>query len=172
MFWLERPPLLRWLAAALVLVGSVALDLTGNATEPFPFVTTAVARGDPIDAAALEWRDVPVGLLGEPADTTGVATRNLAPGEPLVGGAVTGVRAVPGGWWAVPVELPESARAGMPVRLVALEPALDVEGVVAETARTGAFAVARPGLVAVPPDTAGAVAQAAAGGRLVVLLGT
>lgn len=172
MFWLERPPLLRWAAAALVLIASAALDLAGNATQPFPFVTTAVARGDPIDAAALEWRDVPVGLLGDAADTIGVATRDLAPGEPLVGSAVTGAGAVPGGWWAMPVELPESARAGMPVRLVALEPALDVEGVVAQAAQPGAFAVATPGLVAVPPDMAGPVAQAVAGGRLVVLLGT
>jgi hypothetical protein len=111
-------------------------------------------------------------LLGEPTTATGVAARDLAPGDPLVAGAVTNDRAVPGGWWAVPVDLPQSARAGMPVRLVAVDPSLDVEGVVAQTPQTGAFAVASPGLVAVPPEVAGVVARAASGGRLVVLLGT
>ena len=170
-FWLERPPLLRWIAAPLLVIGSASLDLARDATEPFPFVATAVARDDPVDPADLEWRDVPVGLLGAAAVASGVATRDLAPGEPLTAGAVADV-VVPGGWWAVPVELPEGARAGTPVRLVALDPALDVEGVVAEAPAHGAFAVATPGLVAVPPDVAGIVAQAAGGGRLVVLLGT
>ena len=172
MFWLQRPPLLRWVAAALLLIGSAVLDLARDATEPFPFVTTAVAKGDTVGPGALDWRDVPMGLLGEAATPAGVATRDLVPGEPLVAGAVTDAVAVPGGWWAVPVELPEGARVGARVRLVALEPVLDVEGVVARAPQSGAFAVATPGLVAVAPDAAGAVAQAAIGGRLVVLIGT
>jgi hypothetical protein len=155
-----------------VILAAAVLDLAGGATEPFPFVTSAVARGNPIDAATIEWRDVPIGLLGDAAHTTGVASRDLAAGEPLVAGAVTDSLAVPSGWWAVPVDLPDSARPGMPVRLIAVEPTVDVEGVVAQTPQPGAFAVTSPGLVAVPPDVADVVAQAASGGRLVVLLGT
>lgn len=171
MFWLERPPYLRWLAAATLVAGAAALDLAGAATTPFPFVAVPLDRGAAVTPEDIEWRDVPVGLLGEAGQTSGVATRPLSPGEPLVAGAVTDSVAIPAGWWAVPVDLPYGAAVGTPVRLIATEPPLDVEGIVAQPGSTGTFATPVPGLVAVPPETAGAVAMASGTGRLVVLVG-
>ncbi len=171
-FWLERPPYVRWVAAALLLAGAAAMDLTERAESPFPFVVSALAGGEPITPGDVEWRNVPTGLLGRPATPRGVAAHDLDVGDPLVAGAVADASAVPTGWWSVPIELPESASVGDRVRLVSLEPALDVEGVVAQPSQSSAFSTRLPGLVAVPHDRAGSVARAAGSGRLVVLLGT
>jgi hypothetical protein len=148
------------------------MDLTERAESPFPFVVSALAGGEPITPDHIEWRDVPAGLLGQPATPSGVAAHDLNVGDPLVSGAVAEASAVPTGWWSVPIELPESAHVGDRVLLVSLEPALDVEGVVAQRSQSSAFSTRFPGLVAVPHDRAGSVARAAGAGRLVVLLGT
>lgn len=141
-------------------------------TEPYPFVVGAIPAGALVDERAVEFREVPIGLLGPPAEPGSVASRSLEPGEPWSLAVSGGEQAIPAGWWSVPVDLPESAQPGQRVRLVATQPPLDVLGVVTETPQTGAFAVTTPGLVAVPPEHADVVAMAAATGGLVVLLAT
>jgi hypothetical protein len=170
-FWMSRPPYHRWLAAATLLAIAAFLDLAGRATTRFPFVTRDVGAGESV-TDAIEWRDVPTGMLGDAGDITGRATHPLAEGEPLTAGAVSTGAVVPTGWWSVPVDLPGAAHRGAHVRLLAADPPLDVEGVVVGLPETGAFGVTSPGLVAVPPGDTAEVATAAAGGTLVVLLGT
>ncbi len=170
-FWLARPPYVRWLAAALLLAAAAAADLRGRATVPYPFAADTVLAGQPF-AAQVDWREVPVGLLPDPGPTDGRAARDLAPGEPITAAAVASHDRVPAGWWAVPVDLPGTAAVGGRVRLVAPAAGLNVEGIVAAAPEAGPFAVTSPGLVAVPPEHAGAVAIAAAQGDLVIMLGT
>jgi hypothetical protein len=171
-FWLTRPPLLRWLAAAAIVVIAAYTDLRGTATERYPFVAAIVPTGASV-ADAIQWREVPVGLLPEAGDAAGHAVRRLDAGEPLTAAATANDGpVVPSGWWSIAVPLPPSAAAGGRVRLVSAEEGLDVEGVIVEAAALGAFATTTEGLVAVPPATAAPVAQAVSRGALVVLVGT
>ncbi len=169
-FWLLRPPYLRWVGAAALVAVAALFDVAGSATEPFPFASESIASGAPVDSA-IEWRDVPRGLLPAPADPSGFAARRIDPGEPLTAGAVRATGGIPAGWWSVPVDLPESAQVGTAVRLVSPESNLDVRGIVAQPTGSGAFATTSPGLVAVAPGDAAAVAAAVAQDRLIVLMG-
>ncbi len=169
--WLERPPYLRWLAAGLLLVAGLYLDLADRATEPYPFTVVAVGAGDAVDDAMIEWREVPVGLLGPPAAPGGAAVRSLDPGDPLTASTLTAAAVVPPGWWSVPMERPESVAAGSRVRLISADPPLDAEGVVTAPPTRDTFSVVSPGLVAVPADQAASAAQASQRGTLTVLLG-
>jgi hypothetical protein len=169
------------LAATLILAAAV-VDLTGRATERYPFAADPIVAGAALTVADIEWRDIPRGLLPTPpdiADGTGpadsaglAAAHDIAPGEPITPSHVTTGEVIPDGWWSVPVDLPEGVATGTAVRLVATEPQVDGAGVVARPTASGPFAVTSPGLVAVPPELAGAVARASAGGTLLVLIGT
>ncbi len=172
MFWLTRPPYLRWVAAAFLVIGALLLDLSGQATVPFPFVTRPIPAGAVVPADSIHYRDVPTGLLPPPGEPGESAMRDLAEGEPLTATAVGAGTPIPSGWWSVEVEMPGHVRQGTPVRLIAIEPSLDVEGVVRSPPETGPFATVGAGLVAVPPEVAGLVGRAAALGVLVVLVGT
>ena len=45
MFWLTRPPYLRWAAAAAVVVAAFLWDLRGSSDILYPFATSAIAAG-------------------------------------------------------------------------------------------------------------------------------
>jgi len=172
MYWLLRPPFLRWIAAGALLIGAAVLDLSEAQTTPFPFAATAITSGAAIDAGAVEWRDVPGGLLGEPASLDGHAAHDIEPGAPLVAGTIRTGTALPEGWWAVPVNLPLDVAVWSRVRLLASQPPVDVEGVITRASSESAFSVASPGMVAVPADMAPRVAEASRSGTLTVLVGT
>jgi len=167
-YWLPRPPYLRWAGAALLLLGALAWDLRGPALEVRPFAARAVAVGEPIDAAAVEWREVPAGLLPSPDLTGAVAAVDLAAGDPLLP-ALLGTRvAIPDGWWEIPVAVGTHAAAGDAVMLVITDPPSTVEGLVVSPQRGDAYSLDyRPAVVAVPAEAAGLVASAAAAGSLV-----
>ncbi len=170
MYWFRRPPYLRWALAALIVALAGAGELRGSPTAEHPFLAAAVPAGAEIDAEALELRTVPAGLL--PAvDTEGArAARPLAPGEPLLPSDLTGAPAAPAGWWLVPVRLPESVGAGREVRVVLLDPAGDVPGVVVAPGGEDGLGTRLPGLVAVPGAGAVDVARAAANDQVMVLV--
>lgn len=170
-FWLRRPPYLRWLAAAAIVSVAVLIEFGGRGTEPYPFVAAPIASGAAV-VDALEWNEVPAGLLPDPGDPDGRAARALAAGEPLTATATNATAPIPAGWWSVPVPLPPTAQAGASVRLVSPEEGIDVEGVVTTPSESGAFATTADGLVAVPPDAAAGVARAIGRSSLVVLVGT
>jgi len=167
-YWLPRPPYLRWAAAALLLLGALAWDLRGPAVEMRPFAARSLQAGDAVDASAVEWREVPAGLLPAP-DLAGVtAAVDLAPGDPLVDAVLSGGVAVPRGWWKVPVAVGIYAAAGDSVMLVVTSPPTTVEGLVVSPQQGDAYSLDfRPAVVAVPGDSAALVAAAAAAGSLV-----
>jgi hypothetical protein len=169
MLWLEPFPWLRWTLVSLVAVVAVYVEFRPDPTVPVPFATTMIAPGEIIDTSNTEIRNAPAGLL-EPGRRGDVATTPILPGAPVLASEVGEQgRTVPPGWWIVTVPIPDGAVAGDEVRLVLLDSALDVPGVVASPGSDDAFATA-DGTVAVPPEGSTDVAMAAANGRLVVLL--
>jgi hypothetical protein len=182
---MRRPPYLRWIAAAALVLVALAFELESRTMATHPFLTRDVAPGEAITDDAVEWRPAPRGLLPMPNLADPIAAHHLSAGDPLTAGSVANDRLVPAGWWSIPLNLPSTARVGGRVGLVLL-PARDiaaaglddavpqdwVEGVVVERGEADAFSVAGAGLVAVPPAAARAVAIAAAEERLMVLYGS
>ncbi len=170
MFWLAKPPYLRWAAMGVVLVAAFAVDLRDQRTERRPFAARDIALGEQVDGA-VEWKDVLAGRW-EPVDTAGlVATTAIRRGEPIVASMLSSWSPPPDDWWSVEVDLPDSATVGRTARVAVTEPLLTVDGIVVAVADGGAFGASATGLVAIPPDSADAVARASALGRVSVLLG-
>ncbi len=168
MYWLPRPPYLRWAGAALLLAGALAWDLRGPAVELRPFAAHALRSGEAVDASAVAWREVPAGLLPAPDLDGAAAAVDLAAGDPLVDAVLgRGVR-VPEGWWEVPVAVGTHAAAGDSVMLVITDPPATVEGLVVSPQQGDAYSLDyRPAVVAVPAAAGALVAAAAADGSLV-----
>lgn len=171
MFWLQPIPWARWAAATAIAAIALWVELAPDPTVLHPFAVVDIARGDNLTSDNTELRPVPAGLLQPPEPGT-VAARDLPAGTPLLSGDTSSpARIVPAGWWVVATEVPPGAMTGDPVRIVLLDGGDVVEGVVASAQSDDPFRIGQ-GAVAVPPDGAEAVARAAAGGRLVVLVGT
>jgi hypothetical protein len=171
MLWLQPIPWSRWAAAAVIAAIALWVEVGPEPTVSHPFAIADIGRGETLTPDRIEMRTVPAGLLEPPGPGT-VAVRDIPSGAPLVRGD-TGEegRIVPAGWWVVATEVPPGATKGDPVRVVLLDEGGLVEGVVAGTESEDPFQIGR-GAVAVPPGSAESVARAAAGGRLVVLVGT
>ncbi len=169
MFWLSRPPYLRWTLACLVLVGGAALELRPQATAPHPFAVETINIGEQIDEKSVRWSDVPAGLF-LPVDLPMTATRRIEPGEPVLAQASEEPRAsgIPKGWWALELDVPNGTRAGMTVRLVTQSTTAD--GIVISV-EMGDFGE-RNGLVAIPEDRASHVAKAILDSTVAVLIGS
>ncbi|MEN8113953.1 MAG: SAF domain-containing protein [Actinomycetota bacterium] len=170
MFWLTRPPYLRWAAAASIVVFALVWDLRSTAEALYPFASKTISPGAPITDELVEWRPVPMGIMAMPDLSRPVASREIEAGEPIVPSAVSGETLVPEGWWSVPVALPATAEPGARVRLIGTEMPFDVEGVVVSRGTDDLFSYSDSGSVAVPPDAASNVAVAALDGTLIVLL--
>lgn len=168
MFWLSRPPYLRWALAALILVTGVFIEIRPTQTVPHPFAVDTVGVGDVVDETQVIWRDVPTGLLA-PVHLPITASRQIVAGEPVLagGGTTSADTGIPEGWWAIELDVPTGAEPGMRVRLVT--PSRGVEGLIIDV-RDGDFGE-RSGLVAVPDGSADAVAAAVLDGTVAVLVG-
>ena len=168
MYWLPRPPYLRWAAAVLVILGALAWDLRAPAAELRPFAARPLRAGEALDASAVAWREVPAGLLAA-SDLEGAAAAvDLAAGDPLVAAVLGHGAAVPEGWWEVPLAVGAHAAPGDEVLLVVTDPPLTVRGLVVSAQQGDAYSLDyRPAVVAVPEEAAAVVAAAAAAGALV-----
>jgi len=169
-FWLTRPPYLRWAAAAAIVLGAFVWDLHGEATTAYPFAARSIPSGAALSDADVTWKDLPSGVLALPDLSDPVTSRSLAAGEPIVPSALGGPSPVPDGWWSVPVPLPPTASPGARARLVAATPPVETDGVVVSAPGGDLLSYAETGMVAVPPEAATAVAVAAGEGTLIVLL--
>jgi hypothetical protein len=168
-FWLRKPPYLRWAGAGLIVVAALLWDLREGATEPHPFASRDLVAGEAIEADDIEWRDLPGGVLTAPDPEGTTAAVPIARGEPLTRPVLTRDVGYPDDWWAVPVVVSAAAVPGSAVRLVILEPPMTVDGVVAQPGTDDPFSLDPTGLVAVPAEVAAQVAAAAIDGNLVVL---
>jgi hypothetical protein len=169
-FWLSKPPYVRWLAAAAVVLAAVAWDLSGRRMESFPFAAVEISAGRVIDSEDIEWRDVPTGLMPLPDLSQPTTSRHVTRGEPITASAVSSETSIPDGWWAIPVALPAIAVSGAMVRLVVVESGFSVDGIVVAASERDLLSLADAGLVAVPGDAAETVARAAADGGVTVLV--
>ena len=167
-YWLRRPPYLRWLIAASLVVIGLVVETRGEETERYPFAAGAITAGTDI-ADTIEWRTVPSGLLPtwqEPV--TGVAACNVAAGSPLLPG-LRGETEIPAGWWSIPVPLPVAATPGTPLRLLDGITGELVDGVLATGGTDNGFETVA--MVAFSPDDAPRAAQAVASDAFVVMIG-
>ena len=166
-FWLSRPPYWRWLLAGLVVAVAAYMDLSGPATESYPFVARSATAGEELN---VEWRQVPLGLLPTPEVPPALTWRSLRAGDPLVPGVAGEAPVVPNGWWALEMELPATAVPGGEVLVAIREPQLEVAGLVVAPPASGSFGSTIPGLVALPAEHAAAVANALAEHRASILI--
>lgn len=169
MFWLTRPPYLRWAAAAALVLVALVWDLHGRGGVPYPFAATAIEAGAVIGEDDVEWRTAPQGLLTVPDLSAPIAARPIGAGEPILPSALDAEAGVPEGWWAVPVALPATAAVGAAVRLIA-PGGTQSDGIVVAVGSSELLSFSDAGLVAVPPEHAAAMAAAAIDGTLIVLI--
>jgi hypothetical protein len=167
--WLGRPPYLRWVAAAVLIIAALVWDISERATEPFPFAATNIDRGQLITPDEVQWRQVPVGSLSLPPLVGAIATVAIISGDPIVASLVSAATGHPADSWAVSVPLPIGATPGTSVSLVFAD-GTDVEGTIIQPATEDTLGLTTDGLVAVEDGAAGAVALAAANGELVVMI--
>jgi hypothetical protein len=171
MLWLQPLPWGRWALVVLVALAALYIEFRPDPTADVLFATRDIQPGDTLDATNTEPRPVPSGLIVG-AGHGDIAGRPVSTGDPVLESGVSATnQIVPAGWWVVGVTLPDGARTGDAVRLVLLDTGKEVEGIVAHPGSDDPFAAADGG-VAVPTETSGEVALAAANGRLAVLIST
>lgn len=169
MLLLTRPPYLRWLAAAALVVAAIGWDLSARATAPFPFAAEPIPPGTAITEDLVEWRDLPVGTFPLPELASALwAAHRIDAGDPIVPSLTTGSAAIPEGWWAVPMRIPPGLARGAAVRLL-LPTGSTVPGVVAVPASDDVFS-GPTGAVAVAEGDLRTVATAAVGDLVTVLV--
>jgi hypothetical protein len=166
-YWLQRPPYLRWAAALALVLGAAAWDLRPAVTDLHPFLTAPVRAGEPI--VDWEWRAVPSGVLPDPISPSGAAAAVDLPADtPLIEPTLRSPIAAPPGWWEVPVAVGAHASAGDEVLLVVVDPPTTVAGIVVTAQQGDPYSLDYvPAAVAVPAEFAPLVAAASAGGTLV-----
>ena len=168
MYWLRRPPYLRWFSAALILIVGLAIEFRDDAVEPYPFAAQPIDAGADI-GPSISWREVPRGLLPQwSGPVTGVAARDVPIGEPVTPSLLART-VVPKEWWSVPIPLPTAAAPGTPVRVVLQTTGTVVDGIVVESGIDTGFETV--GMVAFSPTDAPQAAAAVADSALVVMIG-
>lgn len=168
MLWLERPPLLRWLAASLLVAVAAWSELAPPPTTESTFLAEDVAAGTPLEDHHIERRPVPVGVVST-VEPGGVAATDLRAGDPLVESMVTEV-AVPPGWVVIEAAVPSHAPPGAPATAIILgegSAPIEFSAVVVGEGTTDPFGDAS-GTLAVPRQWVGPAAAAAAENRLVI----
>jgi hypothetical protein len=169
--WLQTPPWGRWIAAGLIVFGAVWVELRPDPTVEHPFAAEDITAGAEIGDWNTKPQRVAAGML-EPVTVGGVALTDIASGEPILASSI-GDRdqAIPDGWWAIEIPLPDSARPGDSAEIVLLDagsvvPAVVVAGVTDDALASGL------GSVAVSGEQAAEVAAAAVNGRVAVMIAT
>jgi hypothetical protein len=168
-FWFGRPPYLRWLAAAALVIGAATIEFWPDGEADYPFAAAPMEAGDPL---LIEWRRLPAGLYPPPAVLGVVASHQLAEGEPITSSDVQPPVAVPAGWWSLVLEVPLRLAPGTGVRLVLTgHDGEQVPGVVIASEEPERFVATGPtALIAVPGELTARVATAAAARQIVVLV--
>ena len=171
MLWLQTPPWGRWIAAAVIVLGALWVELRPDPSVDHPFATEEIVAGAEIGDRNTTLQRVPAGML-EPVIVEGVALTDIAPGEPILASSV-GERAekVPEGWWAIEIALPAGAAPGDKAEMVLLDSGSTVPAVVV-TGATDDPLGSGLGSVAVAGEHAAEVAAGVVNGRVAVMIAT
>ncbi len=174
MFLLSKPPVLRWVAATILVVIALWADLRPSATVEHPVAVAEIPAGDEVTVGQVRMIDVPAGLL-EPVELPFVAGRRIGPGDPILATDMSVDEvAPPQGWLLVELAVPDGAKPGSPVVAIVSgmdpDPATRHDGVVVSVGVDDGFGGELAGC-AFPADDAAIVAVAAADNRISVLIG-
>lgn len=170
MFWLARPPYLRWAAAALLVGTTLWVELAPAPGVPLTFLTGDVAAGTPLDPGMVETRFVPDPGF-ETVAPEGSAAIDLRAGDPLLGSHVSEI-GIPTDWVVIAAPVPRHATPGAMATGVIL-----ADSAASATSEFPALVVATPpedsfdassGTLALPAEWLAPVASAISAGRLVV----
>ena len=170
MLWLQRPPYLRWAAAAALVALALWSEFAPPTAATLTFLAVDVAAGTPLTEDLVERRQVPTPGFAT-AEPTGVAVIDLAAGEPLVASMISET-VIPDGWLLISAPMPGHAAPGLRATGVILPSGEDgapitFPALVVDVGAGDAFAD-DSGTLAVPPEWLGPAATAAGSGRLVV----
>jgi hypothetical protein len=166
MYWLRRPPYLRWLAAGLVVCVGLYLDTRSAPSVAYPFAAAPISIGESV--TEIEWREVPPDLLPVwESEVAGIATAPIPEGTPLLP-SLLAEAAVPAGWWSVTLPVSQPVAPGTPIR-VAFEDRV-ADGIVVGSFSDNGYDLTAP--VAFPPQQAELVAAIASNSALVVMVGS
>lgn len=169
MLWLARPPYLRWFAAGAIILAALSWDLSKRQTEPHPFASQTITRGEPLTDDNVMWRDVSIGAFPIPDLNDASAGIDIIKGAPISETVVSRTAPLPAGWWSVPIELPAGTPGGVAVRVLAPD-GQAITGIVIRPPVRDTFGSIEKGTVGFPAGYAEAVAMLAASGNLVVLV--
>ncbi|MPZ51330.1 MAG: hypothetical protein GEU79_01095 [Acidimicrobiia bacterium] len=160
---MQRPPYLRWAISGLLVLAIVWVEFAPDGMVEHPYLASSVTPGTPL-GDVVEMRRVPAGVFPEVMISNKVSRYSLEQGTPLSPGLVANPDLLaPADWLTIVTGVPTTAVAGSKARLVTIEePANSVTGVVIATGEEGE--------VAIPPDSAEAIATAHRRGSLEVLV--
>jgi hypothetical protein len=172
MYWLARPPYLRWLVAVLVVVLSLINDVRTMLSVEHPFAAGPLAAGTTVRPEDVVMARVPAGLL-PPVALPLRLVHPVGAGEPLTPSLASDpVSRVPAGWVGIALEVPGPVSPGDELLLIGTSDDggadLAVDGRVVSVQPEDGFSPAGA-LVAIPREAAAGVAAARLEGRLTVL---
>ncbi len=173
MYWFARPPWIRWVLSATLVLTAFVVEINGPATSERWFARSDITAGDELLPSMFRQVQVPDGLfpLIEP---NGFAETDIQAGDPLTAGHLSASDvSVPDDWWIIELAVPSHLRAGQEVLLVVLndETSFTVNGL-AVAVKTGSDPFgghSASGSIAVPAASAATVAVASASGNVTVL---
>jgi hypothetical protein len=169
---MARPPYLRRVGAAALVVAALWFELTPEPTVLHPFARASMNPGEALTLAKVEMRPVPPGLL-TPVEVGGILTGPIAAGEPLTPSVLGSAPSIPEGWWALELPVPSGVPAGSAVKLaVESDGRLRVvSGIVVRTGSPEDFDQPTA-LIAIPEQEVGPAAAAAMRGSVAVVVGS
>ncbi|HEX2153106.1 MAG TPA: SAF domain-containing protein [Acidimicrobiia bacterium] len=168
MLWLERPPIIRWVAAGCLVAVAAWSELAPPPTTSMAFLVSDVAAGTRLGPEHVEYRTVPAAPI-QTIEPRGVAAADLKEGDPLVASMVT-EPVIPSGWLLIEAPVPAHVGPGSAATGIILGESsapVEFDARVLEAGGEDAFG-SQVGVVAVPPEWVGAAAAAAAENRLVI----
>ena len=167
MYWLSRPPVLRYALATTVVLTALWMEVRPTDAVMHPFAVHSIPAGRTVTPSDVEFRSVPAGLL--PAVSLPQVTgHSVRAGDPIL--TAQSWPTTPAGWWALEMPSPAKVAPGSRVRVVITEsdqPAVSTIGIVVDTGEAFGETTA---LVAVAEEWADTLAAAVREDRAMLMV--